>query len=585
MKQFKIFVSIMLMALVGFTSCEKMMYVESDRYLYVDNNTLDSPNDSVYSLAGILSKMQLLGDQYVLLGELRAELMDVTHNANQDMIDLSNLEYHADNEFLNLTNYYAAINNCNYLIQNMDSSVLVQGETRLKREVVAAKSIRAWVYMQLALNYNGAFYYEHPILTIPESQEVSSNEERYFLSKDDIFAALEADLLPYVNYPMPEYGALGADKVSYLIPSIRYLLGEIYLWQNRYQEAADMYMQDIIQNTKCVPKKNSSSYLEQPNLVFNEAFSNSFKEGFSFNNTWSQGFYLTEGVTPEITCGIAYYSNNNFGRFNQSKLYKYTYTDYMLAPSEYAFDWFMSQPYRDQTVDEKGTRHNVVTTGDLRGLPGSIQYLTSNIKANNYADEETRKIMENMPISHEPIGSKMISTYRANLTDLIILQRSTMAYLRYAEAINRAGKPTVALAVINNGLNSVTLKDSMIIAPSEMDTVYANQWANEAFLTNAGTRTRGQGPSTRVRFVFDKPDEDVKKIDSILFVEQVLVDECGLESAFQGNRFHDLLRFTQHDDAPNYIGNALAKKHPERAAEFQAKGKDDWYIPYPTTQE
>ena len=81
MKQFKIFVSIMLLALVGFTSCEKMMYVESDRYLYVDNNTLDSPNDSVYSLAGILSKMQLLGDQYVLLGELRAELMDVTHNA------------------------------------------------------------------------------------------------------------------------------------------------------------------------------------------------------------------------------------------------------------------------------------------------------------------------------------------------------------------------------------------------------------------------------------------------------------------------------------------------------------------------
>ena len=585
MKQFKIFVSIMLMALVGFTSCEKMMYVESDRYLYVDNNTLDSPNDSVYSLAGILSKMQLLGDQYVLLGELRAELMDVTHNANQDMIDLSNLEYHADNEFLNLTNYYAAINNCNYLIQNMDSSVLVQGETRLKREVVAAKSIRAWVYLQLALNYNGAFYYEHPILTIPESQEVSSNEERYFLSKDDIFAALEADLLPYVNYPMPEYGALGADKVSYLIPSIRYLLGEIYLWQNRYQEAADMYMQDIIQNTKCVPKKNSSSYTEQPNLVVNEAFSNSFKEGFSFNNIWSQGFYLTEGVTPEITCGIAYFTSNNFGRFNQSKLYKYTYTDYMLAPTEYAFDWFMSQPYRDQTVDEKGTRHNVVTTGDLRGLPGSIQYLTSNIKANNYADEETRKIMENMPIAHEPIGSKMISTYWRNTTASIILQRSTMAYLRYAEAINRAGKPTVALAVINNGLNSVTLKDSIIIAPSEMDTVYANQWANEAFLTNAGTRTRGQGPSIRVRFVFDKPAEDVEKIDSILFVEQVLVDECGLESAFQGNRFHDLLRFTQHDGAPNYIGNALAKKHPERAAEFQAKGKDDWYIPYPTTQE
>ncbi|MBO5663384.1 MAG: hypothetical protein J6R95_01220, partial [Bacteroidales bacterium] len=74
----------MMTMLVGFSSCEKMMYVESDRYVYADNNRLDSPNDSVFSLVGILYQFQKLGDQYVLLGELRGDLMDVTHNTTND---------------------------------------------------------------------------------------------------------------------------------------------------------------------------------------------------------------------------------------------------------------------------------------------------------------------------------------------------------------------------------------------------------------------------------------------------------------------------------------------------------------------
>ena len=72
--------------------------------------------------------------------------------------------------------------------------------------------------------------------------------------------------------------------------------------------------------------------------------------------------------------------------------------------------------------------------------------------------------------------------------------------------------------------------------------------------------------------------------DSILFVEKVLLEECALETAFKGNRFHDLLRYTNHQApvaAPNYIADALAKKFPERAGEFASKSVEDWFIPYP----
>lgn len=570
MKQFKTIILSMLLAVVAFSSCEKMLYVESDRYLYAENNRLDSPNDSVYSLVGILNKFQLLGDQYVLLGELRAELMDVTHNATQDLIELNNLDYsNPENPYLNLSNYYAVINHCNYLIQTMDTSIVVQGEQRLLREVAAAKAIRAWTYLQMALNFNGAYYYEQPILTVAESQAIASDKATYFKDKDAILQLLVEDLLPVLNVPMPTY-SLAVDNATKYLPSIPYLLGEIYLWQNRYQEAADMYYLDIVNNKRLVTNVNSSTLEDLgQSVVIEDAYSNSYVNGYFVTGFW----YFAR----DASAVIPYYTDNKFGRFNVSKMYRYTYTDYCVAPSAYAFDWFKSQPYLHQGENLQGEPVNIASTGDLRGHPNSMMYTRLNLNNLEGLTQEEIKMYEQIQIYKEPIGTLYITE-----SD-IVYQHTALAYLRYAEAINRAGKPSVALAVINNGLNQKVLNDSLIIRPADLDTVFSAKWSDIAFMDNVGTRTRGQGPSTRVNFFFET--ENPTEEDYILFVEQVLVDECGLESAFHGNRFHDLLRFTQHDGAPNYIGNALAKKHPERAAEFKAKGKDDWYIPYPTTQE
>lgn len=582
MKQFKTVLFITIFAILGFCSCEQMMYVESDRDVYAENNRLDSPNDSVFSLVGILNKFQLLGDQYVLLGELRAELMDVTHNATQDMVDLSQLDYsNPDNEFLQLSNYYAVINNCNYLIQTMDTSIVVQGEQPLLREQVAAKAIRAWTYLQLALNYNGAYYYEQPILTVAEAQAVSSDPANFY-TKNDIFAALEADLKPVMDYPMPTYSIAGTYSAQQLIPSVRYILGEIYLWQNRYDEAAEMYYRDILNEEK-VATHTKSSVLEEidfgVNAGQNDPYTNNFVNGYRIRDQWSAVRLATDKV-------MTYYYGNDYGRFNASKMFRYTYSDFCLAPSAHAINWFASQPYLHYGVTERGESVNIATTGDLRGFPGSFKRLDSNISSMSMDGMSVEEMsqMEQVQLYQEALGTMYISRYTA-FQD-VVFQSPELSYLRYAEAINRAGKPTVALAVINNGLNLSTITDSMIINPSEMDSALTAQWGNQIFLDNEGLRTRGQGLSTRVRFFFDKDPADVTRQDSILFVEQALLDECGFETAYLGNRFHDLLRFTNHGEgAPNYIANALSQKFPDRAGEFMAKTVEDWYIPYPTQAE
>ena len=64
-------VSIAAIFAAGVTSCEDMLRVDSKTVMYDYQNTLDSPTDSVYTVLGIIKKMQTIADRTVILGEIR----------------------------------------------------------------------------------------------------------------------------------------------------------------------------------------------------------------------------------------------------------------------------------------------------------------------------------------------------------------------------------------------------------------------------------------------------------------------------------------------------------------------------------
>ena len=57
-----------LMGVGGLTSCTDS---DSELVSFVEDNRLDTPNDTVYSLLGIIGKMQVVADRTILLGEFR----------------------------------------------------------------------------------------------------------------------------------------------------------------------------------------------------------------------------------------------------------------------------------------------------------------------------------------------------------------------------------------------------------------------------------------------------------------------------------------------------------------------------------
>ena len=70
------------------------------------------------------------------------------------------------------------------------------------------------------------------------------------------------------------------------------------------------------------------------------------------------------------------------------------------------------------------------------------------------------------------------------------------------------------------------------------------------------------------------------KSDSILFVENAICDELALETGFEGNRFQDLMRFSNHRNDTEFLARKVAAKHNNDNALFQKlKERNNWYLP------
>ena len=137
----------------GSMSCSKMLETESDLVEFEEDHTLNQATDSVYSVMGIINKMQVIADRVVLLGEVRGDLVLPTSAANSDLKHLSEFDFSGSNRYNQISDYYAVINNCNYYLAHIDTAMERRGRNLFMREYAAVKSYRAWTYLQMASAY------------------------------------------------------------------------------------------------------------------------------------------------------------------------------------------------------------------------------------------------------------------------------------------------------------------------------------------------------------------------------------------------------------------------------------------------
>lgn len=100
------------------TSCEDMLTPDMD--LYTENF---SGRDTINFYYGILSNVQDMVENNILLGDLRSDMVDTTSYVSDTVARISNFDKveDGDNGLLNRSAYYKVINQCNFYIAKADT--------------------------------------------------------------------------------------------------------------------------------------------------------------------------------------------------------------------------------------------------------------------------------------------------------------------------------------------------------------------------------------------------------------------------------------------------------------------------------
>ena len=84
------------LSFIALTSCSDMLETESDQYIFADGENLTDPTDTIYSMVGILNKLQAVADRTVILGEVRGDLVQLTPFASTELQEVSIWEVGTD---------------------------------------------------------------------------------------------------------------------------------------------------------------------------------------------------------------------------------------------------------------------------------------------------------------------------------------------------------------------------------------------------------------------------------------------------------------------------------------------------------
>ncbi len=467
--------------LLTLTSCEDMFTA--------DNNLVTTdltPQDTVYQVMGIVQRMQKLADRTVLLGEVRADLVDINPSASVDVQELSNNTVSTDNKYNNPTDYYAVINSCNIYLAHVDSLLKTHGEYYYEKEIAGVKCFRAWCYLELAKIYGEVPFVTEPVISAEAAEQIVASGQKKGMV--DICTYLINDLAkyPYMSKNLelrPAYGNQSWNGMSYnnfFIPA-RVMLAELYLWRATFTGDRGDYINAIrlYHDFFTFPNEERSvSQISSSGLSYAHCSWSTQDREFASYPIDSYGLNIFEPARPYQNVGvIPMDSVEYFGEVSELRdifcsQYRNKYYP-EVSPSARVREISAEQDYclyipnsvKPDTVygpHELNILRDNILIGDTRLY--SVYYTESNLSENQFDGElaTTKEV-----ILKWSEGSSRLSTDKRN--SYMPYFRINILYLHLAEALNRAGFPCTAYAVLKYGLSYETMNDPDIIPGYEFD--------------------------------------------------------------------------------------------------------------------
>ena len=526
---------------------------------FEEENNFDQPSDTVYSVMGIIKKMQVIADRTVLLGEIRSDLTRLTDHASTDLQELANFEATAENVYNNARDYYAIIQNCNFYIARADTSIKKRNQSIFLKEYAVVKAYRAWTYMQLALNYGKVPFFTQPLLT--EKEADVNLYEKYDIKQIANFFI--DDIKDYVDTDYPSYSSIGGmNSTRFFIP-VRALLGDLCLWAGRYQEAAQYYHDYITALNRSLPiGVNSVTWVDKQ---FNSILS-SYNTLFNRSNSETLTFIPME---DEEYDGTISYLDDVFNSTEDNNYYNQaTYSQALL-------DLSSAQRYTMVVTDVTTQLQDTISPADTLAYESQLQRGDLRL----YSVITTRSVGESTTTDYSTIRQ----TNAKVSTNSVNIYRLAHVYLRYAEALNRAGYPNAAFAVLKYGLYPSTVQqyvpEEERTQAGDLLTFSQYQFSRD---NTIGIHSRGCG-TANADTTYAIPATLTDKNAIIEYVEDLIIDEMALEECFEGQRLYDLMRVALRRGDNTYLARRIASRNGSNNFNDDLYQRllteSNWYLP------
>ena len=451
-----------------FSSCSDMLTIDTGDKSYTN------ANDTLYSYLGILKHVQDIAERQVILNELRGDLVSPTAYITDTLHAIANFDNPVDGScsMLDISDYYAVINNCNLYIANCDTNAVKSNIKYMLSEYYQVQTIRAWTYLQLVQLYGEVPYISEPIasLDVVKNFNYSAN----LVNKDNLLDRLLDDGLGKVGTTFPHYGVYNngaidiAASLCYFQPQL--VLGDLYLLRGAntadYQTAATYYWNYLISNNGAV----SEQYVSATKLRGLSAQMR-LDDPFSYvsRNNWGQyaaTYSATTTNTNDVITSIPSSANAQFGTMlmRVADIFGYTPTSSQNNETSTNSDGEEESNSSGAISVVPTYKAQVIPSPRYKAISDAQTYVdwdVTNMEREDFVCGDTRyKFATDQVIFSEEGFTSSISMRLAckaargmSFYYTIPIYRKTLIWLRFAEAINRAGFPQIAFAILKDGLN------------------------------------------------------------------------------------------------------------------------------------
>jgi hypothetical protein len=603
---------ILFLAVLLLNSCEEFfnpnqeLIIEKEDY-FIDFSEYRSAEMGLYAL------QQKLVDQLVILGELRGDMVEITPNAESDLVEIYNFQFLKDNKYISPINFYRLISECNNLSRQlkaahpevMDKSVSPTVYDQLYGEIIC---MRAWAYFNAVRIYGKVPYIWESLTSVDEIIDYTNTERIYIdsvnisydiggyyndttyndtIRLEKTFLDLKAVIDTFAFQMENEIKAVGV--VHNLVNND--LSWEVTVW-NKYAKDCLLGQMYLFLGDLVKAEEYFSTIMDYYNPDASSGVRYGLDKSFS-NSTW-KNIFTTIDVNEHIYTlwfGKSYQQQHSLQKlFSQEPP-----NQYMLKPTKYAIEnWESLFDDVRLTVDSEDPKNTYVEEpgepGDFyRGHNVSYCYFMSGSPMLN---SEVRKMLE-LRRDGESLESEQMMENVDTVVYKYTFNKTSYDQDRHFN-IFRAGGIHLYVAEIyarwefdHNGIIRPEVLKSLNIL---------NDGSSNNNSEQLGVRGRvgfGDGDdAVTIGNIIYLHDPYTNEITGWLdytgnlaakqeYIEDQIMDERARELAFEGERFYDLMRIAERRNDPSYLADRVAAKfHGQQAEQIREylMNKENWYI-------